>query len=104
MYKGIIYRALFPNGKQYYGKTTMNFCDRIAVHLKDAQCDHLLFHKALNKYGDKVDWQIVEELEDKNKTNLVKRLDEREKFWIEKDKTFVLKYGIKYGHILFCTI
>jgi hypothetical protein len=90
---GIIYCAKFPNGKKYYGRTKNSLQDRINKHIRDSKISNLLFHRALRKYKDNVKWDIIEEINE----NL---LNEREKYWIEKDKTNVFKFGIKYGYNL----
>jgi len=95
---GIIYCALFPNNKKYYGKTKNSLEDRIKKHLVDSNVDNLLFHKALKKYKNEVQWIIVESYEYKELDSLISKLNEREIYWIETDKTYVLKYGSNYGY------
>lgn len=95
--KGIIYCALFPNGKKYYGQTINPLKDRIQKHIRDSFNSNLLFHRALRKYKDKIQWIEKENFEEENIKDI---LNEREKFWIQFDKTNVLRYGIKYGYNL----
>jgi group I intron endonuclease len=95
--KGIIYCALFPNGKKYYGQTINPLKDRIRKHNRDSINSDLLFHRALRKYNNKVRWIEKESFEGEDLKII---LNEREKFWIQFDKTNVLKNGIKYGYNL----
>lgn len=100
MYSGIIYCAIFPNNKKYYGKTKNNLNDRIKKHILDSKKDNLLFHRALKKYNEKVKWIVKENFCFEKEIDLLNMLNERESYWIETDKTFVLKFGIKYGYNL----
>jgi hypothetical protein len=101
MYSGVIYCAQFPNGKKYYGKTKNSLDKRIKKHLRDSnKNDNLLFHRAIRKYKDLINWYVAENILCENKENLIILLNEREIYWIEENKTYVLKYGIKYGYNL----
>ena len=83
---GIIYCANFPNGKKYYGRTKNSLYSRIQKHIRDAKTSDLLFHRALLKYDNMVNWSIIEKIS-------IDLLNEREKYWIGKDKTNLVEYG-----------
>lgn len=100
MRKGIIYCALFPNNKKYYGKTVKSLKQRIIEHLRCEDDINVVFHKALKKYKNNVIWNIIEEYEYENKKDLVVKLNEQEKYWIKKDKTYIKEYGTKFGYNL----
>lgn len=71
------------NKKQYVGQS-INIKERYKQHFKDAKHDNLLFHRALNKYGEEnFNFEIIEE-------NIpLEYIGEREKFWIIKLNTKV---------------
>lgn len=75
----LIYKATFPNGKIYIGKTNQGLEKRKYDHLWLAKRSKSLMAKALLKYQDEISWEIVEDgivgLELSN---------DREKYWIEK--------------------
>ncbi len=78
MYSGIIYCAISPSGKKYYGKTVRTLKARKREHSRNM--NHWIFTDALRKYGlDNFDWIIIESLSAKNKGDLKNLLDEREK-------------------------
>jgi len=92
MYSGIIYCAISPSGKKYYGKTVRTLKARKREHSRNM--NHWIFTDALRKYGlDNFDWIIIESLSAKNKGDLKNLLDEREKYWIAKDKTQEREFG-----------
>jgi len=55
----IIYKATFPNGKVYIGKTTTTLKKRICSHLSSSKNPKHLINHALNKYKDEVVWEII---------------------------------------------
>lgn len=59
----IIYKATNTiNGKVYIGKTKNTLESRKSEHFRKAKNPKLLFHKALNKYGnDNFDWEVIYE-------------------------------------------
>ena len=92
--KGIIYCAVSPSYKKYYGQT-IEFDHRKRTHYLDAfkgNCQYA-FHRALRKYGfDNFVWHIIESyVEDKDK--LINILNDREIYWIKKDKTYLPEFG-----------
>lgn len=55
-----IYKAISPSGKLYIGYTEYKLEDRIKLHKKSAiKYPHRPFYKALNKYQDKIKWEII---------------------------------------------
>jgi group I intron endonuclease len=96
MYKGLIYRATGPNNKKYYGQTTSSLERRKKCHREDAFIRNLQgsFQRALRKYGfETFVWEIIEEFESEDKIDLIKILNSRELFWIQKDKTYIPEFG-----------
>jgi group I intron endonuclease len=92
MYSGIIYCAISPSGKKYYGKTVRTLSARKREHSKNKR--HWIFTDALRKYGvDNFNWLIIETLSAVNKKDLKNLLDEREKYWIAKDNTQEREFG-----------
>ena len=73
--KGIIYKITSPSGKVYVGQTIYPFEKRIRQHKsKTSNCTAV--KNAINKYGDEMKYEIVEE-------NVPQQhLDEREIYWI----------------------
>lgn len=72
---GIIYKISSPPGKVYIGQTTRTFKERMAEHkYKTSGC--ILVRNAIQKYGDKIVYDIIEEVPNE-------KLDEREIFWIK---------------------
>src|SRR5210317_1804372 len=73
--KGIIYKITSPSGKVYVGQTIQEFKHRIRSHQrKDSKCT--LLKRAIQKYGDEMKYEIVEEDVPQE------HLDEREIYWI----------------------
>jgi len=74
--RGIIYKITSPSGKVYVGQTIQEFKHRIRSHQrKDSKCT--LLKRAIDKYGDEMKYEIVEE-------NVPQQhLDEREIYWIK---------------------
>ena len=74
--KGIIYKITSPSGKVYVGQTTKGFEKRIRQHKsKTSNCTAL--KNAINKYGDEMKYEIIEEDVPQE------HLDEREIYWIK---------------------
>jgi group I intron endonuclease len=100
MFKGVIYCVIcIHNNKKYYGYT-QNFIRRKKGHLKTSKegIDQL-FYRALRKHGiENFNWIIIEKYENENEKTLHKILCEREIFWIEKDKTYLSKFGYNMTH------
>jgi len=75
----LVYKATFPNGKIYIGKTNQGLDKRKYDHFWLAKRSKSLMARALVKYQDDISWEIVEDgivgLELSN---------EREKYWIAK--------------------
>ncbi len=72
---GIIYKVISPSGKVYVGQTRQRFEKRIRRHkYKNSGCTAV--RNAIQKYGDKMVWDIIEEVPNE-------LLDEREIFWIK---------------------
>ena len=97
MYKGIIYCAISPSGKKYYGQSIGALKNRIKHHNTSRSLkDNSMFHNAIKKYGDKIIWELIESFEFSSKNDLINKLNEREIYWIERDKTFY-KQGFGYN-------
>ena len=95
MLNGIIYCAISPSNKKYYGYT-LNLNERKRWHYRDAfkRNKSQYFCRALRKYGfENFIWNIIETYQQENKIELHDILCEREIFWIEKDKTYIPEYG-----------
>ena len=74
--RGIIYKITSPSGKVYVGQTVRSFEERIYKHNhKSSVCT--LIKKAIDKYDDKMKYEIIEENVPQE------RLDEREIYWIK---------------------
>lgn len=94
MYSGIIYSAISPGGKKYYGRTLSSLKIRKRNHLKFAKMNkNTYFYNALRKYGDLFQWEIIETHETADKKLLNEILNEREIFWISKEKTHLKEFG-----------
>ena len=89
MKKGIIYCAISPSGKKYYGRTIQYLAKRKYKHYHSARSgSELYFHNAIRKYGEEnIKWIIKEEIIEKEKENLIKKLNERDIHYIKKDNT-----------------
>jgi len=76
----VIYKAEFPNGKVYIGKSK-NFDDRKLKHSYSTRYYNTKLTKAMNKYGfDSINWEIIYETEDIEELNkmeieLIKKYD-----------------------------
>ena len=73
MYSGVIYYAISPSNKKYYGYST-NFNIRKNGHIKCAKNgDISAFYNAMRKYGsENFSWNIKEKYEKENKKELKK--------------------------------
>jgi len=92
---GIIYCAISPSNKKYYGYT-INLTGRKYKHHRDAFVKHKnqYFHNALRKYGfENFEWKVIETHAAETKLELRNILCEREIYWIEKDKTYLPEFG-----------
>lgn len=93
VYCGVIYCATSPSGKKYYG-LTHNFTRRKYIHKLHSLTKKNIFYNAIKKYGfENFVWNIVETYNSENKSNLRDILHNRERFWIDKDKTYLFDYG-----------
>lgn len=93
--KGVIYCAISPSNKKYYGYT-INLEQRKKWHYEHAffKNSEKYFSKALRKHGfDNFTWYIIEEHERDTKIELHAILCEREIYWILKDKTYLPEFG-----------
>ena len=80
---GIIYKALFPNGKVYVGITTKTLKNRISQHLGSLG-DGLPFHNAISKYGkENVVWEVVDAADN------MEELNKKEIYYIEYFNSFI---------------
>ncbi len=95
MAQGLIYRAVSPNGKKYYGFTSALLEWRKYYHRKFFnRGKKTRFYSAIKKHGwENFQWETIEIHSRENKKELRKILCEREIFWIEKDKTFLKEHG-----------
>jgi group I intron endonuclease len=94
--KGIVYCAISPSNKKYYGYTIKSLEKRKEGHYKDAviKNSNKFFSKAIRKYGiENFNWYIVEEHYRETKIELHGILCEREIYWILKDKTYLPEFG-----------
>jgi group I intron endonuclease len=89
--KGVIYKVTcLINNKIYIGKTNF-FNKRRYNHIKDSKNPKTYFHKALSKYGpENFIWEIIEEDD-------IKKLSEREQYWIKKFDSFGNGYNLTFG-------
>lgn len=92
---GIIYIITNKvNGKQYVGKTTETIEKRLKEHIKDSKNrskEKRPLYDAMNKYG--IENFIIEKLEECDNDIL----SEREKYWINKKKTYHYGYNATLG-------
>ena len=94
MFYGIIYKAISPSNKSYFGKTTRTLNERIREHKQKSNYEKFHFSYAIQKYGSKgFFWDIIETHERESIEELQKILNEREKFWIKNQKTYLREYG-----------
>ncbi len=98
--KGIIYKAISPSGKKYYGRTIKTLERRKIEHNHNTgKGSNLYFHNAIRKYGiENFGWDVVEEINEDNKIELIDILNELEIYYIDKDKTlFPNGYNLTKG-------
>lgn len=94
MVSGIIYKSVSPSNKIYFGKTTRSLNERIKEHKQKSNHEKFHFSHALKKYGvDNFSWNIIEKYESESIEELQQILNEREKYWIKKEKTYLREYG-----------
>ena len=95
MYKGIIYCAISPSNKKYYGMSLKLLENRKAGHIKRMkEGSSLPFYNALQKYHpENFKWYIIEDYEMDDKMELKFYLYKREIYWIKKDKTYLSEFG-----------
>jgi len=99
MYKGIIYCATSPSNKKYYGQSIGSLEKRIKKHYSSRSSkDNTIFHNALQKYKKLIKWEIIDSYEFFEREDLINKLNEREIYWIERDKTCIAKYGKEFGY------
>lgn len=77
---GLIYKITSPSGKVYVGQTIRSFEERLRQH-KSKYSECTLLKRAINKYGDEMKYEIIED-------NIpTEHLDDREKYWIKELKS-----------------
>ena len=93
--KGIIYCATSPSSNRYYGYSSLTLEERKINHLERVKRGNKCrFFTAIRKYGEEnFIWEIIEEHFAENKKDLHEILTLREKFWIQKEKTYLREYG-----------
>jgi len=98
MTKGIIYCAISPSDKKYYGYT-INFNKRKRDHKAAVILGvYNKFYNAIRKYGwENFKWDIIEFHTAETKKELRNILFEREIYWINKENTTELGYNITKG-------
>ena len=78
----IIYKATFPNGKVYIGKTKRKLNERIYHHINNSKKDkykHIVMAKAIRKYGEEnINWEVIKEC------SSLEEMSESERFFIKK--------------------
>jgi len=86
----VIYKAEFPNGKVYIGRT-INFKDRKYKHINSSKGEknsHIIMYKAIRKYGaDNIKWEIIHEC------SSMEEMKEKEKEFINLYKSTEHEYG-----------
>jgi predicted GIY-YIG superfamily endonuclease len=93
IYNGVIYCAVSPSGKKYYG-FTYDLKRRIYIHKRNSSTKKNVFYSAITKYGfENFSWIIVESFQNEDKTYLREILRKRERFWIDKELTYLSEYG-----------
>lgn len=89
---GFIYKYTGPNGKSYIGQTIYSLKERAKTSNGSGYSNCTIFFRAIQKYGfENFKSEILGEF-------LIKELDEKEKFFIEKENTMQPNgYNIKPG-------
>lgn len=95
MVNGIIYCAISPSNKKYYGYSSLGFEERKTKHkysfLKGRKCS---FYFAIQKYGwENFKWELIETHSAEDKPKLHNILCERETYWINRDNTCNQEFG-----------
>ena len=84
--QGFIYKYTYPNGKIYIGQTRVGVKERHYQHMSASQdpCRRTICELAIAKYGEPL-LETIEtiEVDDKESSKLVEKLNEAEKKWIE---------------------
>ena len=96
MFEGIIYCAISPSNKKYYGQTVENFNKRKKRHYNSAfkYNKNWIFSRAIRKYGwNSILWKIVERIQANSISELKSNLSKREIYWIREDKTHDRRFG-----------
>jgi len=99
LYEGVIYCAISPSGKKYYG-FTYNLKRRKYIHKRNSLLKKNVFYCAINKYGfENFIWNIIESYQNENKSYIRDILRKRERYWISKNLTYLREYGynMTYG-------
>jgi len=95
---GIIYKATSPSNKSYIGKTTKSLNKRINEHLNKSKYEDYYFSRAIRKHGiNNFKWEEIEIVEKETTAELEKKLKDREKYWIQKEKTNITGYNMTKG-------
>ena len=104
---GIIYCATSPSGKKYYGRSIQPLAKRKYGHNYAAKNgSELYFHRAIRKYGDKMEWNVIEKIKHENREQLLDILNKKEITYISNDNTLypggynLSRGGGNYGHTL----
>lgn len=86
----VIYKAEFPNGKVYIGRTK-NFNNRIYQHIwnsKRVENNHITMYRAIRKYKpENIKWEILCECSD------IKEMKEKEIYYIKLYNSTLEKFG-----------
>lgn len=97
-YQGVIYCATSPSRKKYYG-FTYNLHRRKYIHRRDSKIKKNRFYNAIKKYGfDNFEWNIIETYVNEDRKYIKDVLRKREKYWIERDRTFIPEFGYNMTH------
>ena len=92
IYKGVIYKYTFPNGKVYIGQT-INPRSRKSQHFcKSTGARHIPFWRAYKKYGT-YKYEEIEQVEESSKEALCERLNGLEQSYIAAYQSTNPKYG-----------
>lgn len=98
MISGLIYCAILPSGKRYYGFTMDLELRKLhhKCHVKAGTKNK--FYNAIRKYGwNSIKWEIIEEHKAESKKDLKNILSEREIFWISESDSYRRGYNMTIG-------